>query len=202
LTTPNCSIKEFKVNLTGCRGDELFLSTGAESHGSVDQRGGQKLKVTNENLQRTVELHRMFLAGEQGGEPANLAGIDLYGVNLTNANLRGVNLEGASLRRALLWATDLKSANLKETNLKHAILEEADLREALLTNASLKGANLEHSDLRGANLSNADLENASLVGAFYDEKTSWPENFHPSTSGCVLVSIEEGTNLPHEPAIC
>ena len=47
-----------------------------------------------------IQRHAKWLAGEEGGERANLRGANLQGANLPRANLRGANLQGANLQDA------------------------------------------------------------------------------------------------------
>jgi len=42
--------------------------------------------------------------------------------------------------------------------------------------------------LRGANLVDAELENADLVGATYNSKTVWPDNFDPRAAGAMYIT--------------
>ena len=74
------------------------------------------------------------------------------------------------LKGANLWYADLEYANLECANLSEANLWYADLEGASLTNANLKGA-----VLRGAN----------LLGAFYNDETTFPEDFDPEQCGMV-----------------
>jgi hypothetical protein len=59
-----------------------------------------------------LQRHRKFLAGEVGGELANLRG-----ANLREANLRGADLFRADLRGANLFRADLSEADLRGANL-------------------------------------------------------------------------------------
>ena len=88
--------------------------------------------MTRNELLEIIERHRKWLAGDAGGQRA-----DLSGANLSGADLRYANLCGADLREADLCGADLR---------------EADLRYANLSGANLSGANLS-----GANLYNCCL---------------------------------------------
>ena len=60
--------------------------------------------MTREELDEVLRLHALWLAGEAGGERAdlresNLRGADLSEANLRCANLREADLSGANLRR-------------------------------------------------------------------------------------------------------
>ena len=70
------------------------------------------------DIQKILELHAMWLRGEDGGERANLRGADLYGANLEGANLVCANLRGANLYGANLRGADLERANKIPINCK------------------------------------------------------------------------------------
>lgn len=129
--------------------------------------------MKREELDEILRLHKLWIAGEDGGDMAVLSGADLSGSDLEGANLRvanlyGANLYGANLREAILQGSSLRGANLDGAN-----LEGANLRMASLRGAHLEGANLEGANLQGADLEGADLEGASLRGADIDY-ASWP----------------------------
>ena len=63
--------------------------------------------MKKEELDEILELHRLYLRGDEKGKCANLEGADLRFANLKGANLRGANLKGADLEGA-----DLEGANL------------------------------------------------------------------------------------------
>ena len=88
-------------------------------------------------IKKVLGLHKKWLNNTQGGERADLSGVDLH-----EADLHGANLSGADLQEA-----DLSGANLREANLSGADLSKADLR-----GADLHLANLSEANLRWANL--------------------------------------------------
>lgn len=53
--------------------------------------------MTKAELTEILELHKKWLADEEGGERANLSGANLYGADLYGADLSGANLKGADL---------------------------------------------------------------------------------------------------------
>jgi len=59
------------------------------------------------NIKETLDLHRKWLNGEDGGVQAVLRNANLRSADLCNANLRYANLRSADLRSA-----DLRSANI------------------------------------------------------------------------------------------
>lgn len=58
--------------------------------------------MTQNEIDKILENHKKWLAGEDGGSRANLRG----------ANLRGANLQDAALQGAKLWGADLRGANI------------------------------------------------------------------------------------------
>ena len=99
--------------------------------------------MDQKELDKILELHKMWLNGDENGKCADLSGADLRVANLRDANLYGADLYGA----------DLRVANLRDANLYGADLYGADLR-----GANLRDANLRDANLRGANLYGADLD--------------------------------------------
>ena len=96
---------------------------------------------------------------------ADLAKIDLRGVNLTEADLTNADLGWADLTGALLSQAKLNSARLSGARLNQARLIGATLHQADLRHANLTKANLRYADLRGANLNDANLTGIKLRGA-------------------------------------
>ena len=86
--------------------------------------------MDNEKLKEILERHRKWLNDEDGGERANLRGVNLRGADLREANLRGADLRGADLREANLRGADLRGVNLRGADLRGANLRGADLRGA------------------------------------------------------------------------
>ena len=86
--------------------------------------------MEQKKLDEILQLHKMWLNGEEEGKRANLL----------DANLRGASLRGADLRRA-----DLRRANLRGADLQDADLQDADLQGADLQDADLQGADLDYS---------------------------------------------------------
>lgn len=89
------------------------------------------------DVARSLALHKRWLHGKEGGEPANLS----------YANLRSADLRSANLRYANLSSADLSYANLSYANLMYADLRSADLSYANLIYANLIYANLESARL-------------------------------------------------------
>ena len=74
--------------------------------------------MDQKELDKILELHKMWLNGDENGKCANLRGANLYDANLRGANLRGADLSGANLSGA-----NLRGANLYDANLSGAGLD-------------------------------------------------------------------------------
>lgn len=122
--------------------------------------------MTNKELNKILRKHEMWI-DDEGGECANLSGVDLHGINLRCTNLHGIDLSGADLSGADLSDTNLSDANLYNVNLGNADLSGANLNYADLSDANLNYAKLNCADLRSADLSGADLRGADLDDASF-----------------------------------
>ena len=68
-------------------------------------------KITKDELEVFLRKHKLWLAGDEEGERANLTGANLRGANLRGAKLREANLRGANLTGAKLREANLTGAN-------------------------------------------------------------------------------------------
>jgi len=118
-----------------------------------------------DELKEICLKHIKWINDEDGGERADLFGVDLSRADLSGANLSGANLFGVDLSRANLSVANLSGANLSGANLFGANLSRADLFGADLSRANLSVADLSGADLSGANLFGANLSGANLFGA-------------------------------------
>jgi len=66
------------------------------------------------DVARSLALHKRWLHGKEGGEPADLRSAELSYANLSSANLRSANLSSADLRSAELSYANLESARLPD----------------------------------------------------------------------------------------
>ena len=144
-----------------------------------------------QELNETLRLHKLWLAGKDGGAKANLEGANLKGANLYEADLEGANLKGADLEGADLCEAYLEGANLEGANLEGANLKGANLKWADLEDANLKGANLEGANLERVNLKSANLCMAYLRGADIDY-ASWPlwcDSLSVTIDACIAAQL-------------
>ena len=113
--------------------------------------------MNQEELNKILRKHRLWLNNEIGGEKAVLDHTDLRGLNLY-----GATLDEASLVNTLLRAADLTRASLIIAN---------------LSGCDLKNAEMKKTDICGANLKGANLSSANLYKAAYDKYTIFPDDF-------------------------
>ena len=123
------------------------------------------------DIKLILEKHAKWARGEDGGERADLRGVDLHDADLCGADLRGADLHDADLCDA-----DLCDADLRKANLCDADLCDADLCGANLCSANLRGANLRGAYLFDANLCGANLRDAKNVD---EVKWSMYTTFYP-----------------------
>jgi len=83
--------------------------------------------MTKQELVEKLEKHKLWLAGEPGGERADLSGhtligANLYGADLREANLSRANLSGADLRHANMYGANMNDVDLCNAKLFGSIL--------------------------------------------------------------------------------
>ncbi len=83
------------------------------------------------DVARSLALHKRWLHGKEGGEPAELSCADLSYANLRSADLSYANLSSAELSSADLRSADLRYADLSYANLSSANLESARLPDGV-----------------------------------------------------------------------
>ena len=84
-------------------------------------------KISQEELNKILELHKMWLNGEDSGISA-----DLIGVNLRHTNLIGADLRNANLREADLRYADLEYANLIGADLSYCVGNNKEIKSLQL----------------------------------------------------------------------
>jgi len=145
-------------------------------------------KVRDVALQAIDELRQSNWLMDGSLKEANLNGGNLRGVELYGANLLGASLTGVNLSGAKLYGVKLAGANLFN----------ADLSSAILNSTDLDRANLRQANLYGTDLSTVhNLNRADLNGAWYSDKTKWPDGFEPDEAGALLVYVN-GKRIYHQ----
>jgi uncharacterized protein YjbI with pentapeptide repeats len=164
----------------------LVLANLKLNHASPVQQ--QLVKV----FEQALRIHFPAIREEAGTlldlARAELARIDLSGLNLRDidiafANLAGAKLNGANLYRVRGYRVNLSgarlsvlrkddeppvAANLGEARLRNAIAPDAHFHEARLNSARLEQADLRRAEFQGAHLQAAHLNGADLRGATFD----------------------------------
>jgi hypothetical protein len=113
--------------------------------------------MTQNELDKILADHKLWLEDPTQGNCADLSNTYLAGADLRHANLSYADLSNTYLFNANLTGANLFGANLSKANLSDANLSEANLSDANLYNAKLRYAN---------------LYNASLIGTKRDEECS------------------------------
>jgi len=116
---------------------------------------------------------------------AELSYAKLNHVHIHNADLTEADLTGASIKSAQMNGVILNKAKLNKADLSFAWLHNAKLNGTDLTDADLTHAKLKHAEFKNAWLLGADfrdssaIETANFDGAYYNDKTKFPEGFDP-----------------------
>lgn len=162
-------------------------------------------KITQEELNKILELHQKWLNDDPDGYPADLSDTDLSGVDLNGADLRYACLFRANFSNANLFRVSLRHARVVNTNLSGADLRRSDLRYAYLIDTDLSNADLSNADLNYTDLSKANLSNANLRGSnfFYANLTDTKLDNIKSDETTLFLGIqcpEEGSFIGYEKA--
>lgn len=124
-------------------------------------------KITQEELDKILELHRKYLTGEEGGVKANLSYTDLAELNLNKRDLIDINISHSNLRNTKFFCSNLIRVDFYDSN-----LEGADFGNAKLNGIRFDCANLTLTDFNDAyirccgfiysNLNKTNFNNATL----------------------------------------
>ncbi|QLF86741.1 hypothetical protein BESEP4_00007 [Staphylococcus phage vB_SepM_BE04] len=152
-------------------------------------------KITQEELNNKIELHKEWLEDDNKGEKLELNGYNLRNLDLSNSDLRYSSLSCSILSNVDLSYSDLsfstlKDADLVKMDLTKAIisfsnLENIDLNSVNLKNANLYGANLDSSYLRCVDFKNASLKNANLDNAHLENCNLEDVNLSQANTRCI-----------------
>jgi len=113
-----------------------------------------------------VNLRRSQMVGAKLGR-SRLTGANFSGVDLTRADLSGAEVSRANFSGARLFRAMLKGIRGESTDFSKAVLQGGDLSDSVLSDASFHDADLQETDLAGAellgvNFSHADLDHANF----------------------------------------
>ena len=79
--------------------------------------------MTQEELNKVLELHKKWLDGDSTGRIADLRDADFRNATLRGADLRGAGLRDADFRNATLRGADLRGADLRRAKLRDADID-------------------------------------------------------------------------------
>lgn len=79
-------------------------------------------KITSEKIKEMIQLHKLWMDGDNNGMCADFSDYELKYVDFSNLDLSGAkfnnaNLYGANFKHSYLYNTEFCNANLKEANL-------------------------------------------------------------------------------------
>lgn len=117
---------------------------------------------------------------------ADLAEIDLMGIDCAGMSLPKANFTGA-----ILTISNFDDADLTDAKFNGAILQGVSFRGTKLKGADFSGADLSEAcffdaDLSGADLSESIIHHTDFQDAWADHATRFPPRFHPDANGIIL----------------
>lgn len=136
-----------------------------------------KLEVVHqEDFNRILDKHLMFVRGQRGGARAVLKYRNLSYLNFHNSNLSQADFTGSLFQGADLSFSVFRSACFFACDLRGADLSRADFTRADLRGCYLAGADLTGADLTGADLREGKIMTTSRQGSLEDRKRIGAEN--------------------------
>jgi hypothetical protein len=117
----------------------------------------------------------------------NSSGLDFTEAHLGHF-LGGLLLIDKVIRDADFSGATLSGSNFMEVDFSRTKFVETDLSAATFDSVNLDGADFQGADLTGADLGGAyNLSGTNFVGAKYDSRTVWPEEFDPQSSEAIRI---------------
>ena len=142
-------------------------------------------KITQEELNNKIELHKEWLEDDNKGEKLELNGYNLRNLDLSNSDLRYSSLSCSILSNVDLSYSDLSFSTLKDADLVKMDLTKAIISFSNLENIDLYGANLDSSYLRCVDFKNAILKNANLDNAHLENCNLEDVNLSQANTRCI-----------------
>ena len=105
-------------------------------------------RLSQHELERVLQIHERFLAGQSSGRRALLKFHDLNGLDVRQRDLRQADLSGAALHATSLFRANLSGSSLANSigpgvNLDYADLARADFTGARITPQLIARGKLE-----------------------------------------------------------
>ena len=114
-------------------------------------------------LEEILKKHKRWLNNEEGGERADLQGVDLRNVDFSDVDLSYANFRGANFSEANFRGSNFRGSDFRRANFRRANFRGTDFRNANCEGANFLGANLPEINFKGTNLDKIK----------YNEKTSF-----------------------------
>lgn len=119
--------------------------------------------LSQEELDRIVQLHQLYLIGKNGGARAqikfkNLSGLSLVGKDMSHADFTGSCFIGANLSNGNFASATFFACDMRRANLENASFVRSDFRGAFVAGANLTGADMKSADLREGRVMEKDTE--------------------------------------------
>lgn len=163
----------------------------------------EKLKtIAQEELNRMMHLHEMWLYGVKIGKRADfsyydLSDMDMSGRDLSKAIMVSTKLWRTDLSNVILEGANLRSCSMYKTNLNHSIFMDSDLSFSNISDITVVSANFEranfiYSDITRAHFYDCNFKLATLSSNWLLSQTL---TFH----NCNLYLA---TNVPFIPFAC
>ena len=88
--------------------------------------------MTQEELDKTIQLHQKWLNNDPEGVRANMSGANMRSTNMRDANMSGANMRSTNMRGA-----DMSGANMRDADMRWADMSGADMRDADMSGADI-----------------------------------------------------------------
>lgn len=166
--------------------------------------------ITQEKLNEIIRKHGMWLRGEDGGEKAVLANMDLSALDFSNADLafadmHRANLCEANFDNAVLYEADLSFVRAQKANFRYADLHNAIILYARMSDACLFGADLAFADMHGTHLFEADMRGSHMVRSDLSSSDLRLASMHQADiRGAIFYNcnLSSASDVPHIPMVC
>lgn len=123
--------------------------------------------LTQEQLNKILDLHELWLEDNQKGEQAALFDKFLSKLDFSNRNLSSIFITKCTLVKADFSKSNLDNADLTICDLFMANFTETNLTNARFNESSLIDANLSNTNISNTNFGGTDLCRTNLSSSFY-----------------------------------
>lgn len=118
--------------------------------------------INQEQLDKILDEHKLWLKDNDNAVKANLSNLDLSNLDFKGRDLRCISFQGANLTNCNFSCCNLANTDFSWSILKGAKLNFANLFNSQCCNADFEDAKMQGTNLEQANLSFANLTNVDL----------------------------------------